>query len=405
MLNRYTKSQRLVMQLKKILCAIVALPVCAAAQQNVKTEKPEPTAKANVAEQVVLSPVAKTVKDSLVVAPPDNKATPSKLAMAEVNHVVKPVKEAAEALFKPVPLVGELDYYGRNHNQMLEYTKNYMRNFSGRLRTINSPERGGRYFAIIDKILEKYSIPKELKYLAVIESALNNNAVSPVGAVGPWQFMASTGKLMGLTINGRRDDRRDWVKSTHAACKYLTYLYDQLDDWLLVVAAYNSGPRPVVNAIKRTGKHDYWSIKPYLPKETQNHVLAFIATATIMERLNEYLPSGLPANFNWASLNVVKGKAGPAVTPPKNPLLVKFGEEELKKMAMIRIKSPIDLDLLANTLLLDRRQLGRWNYDYYDYIDTYKAGDTYNLRIPKEKLNEFIEKKDQLERQSAKLRM
>lgn len=393
------------MQLKKILCAIIALPVCAAAQQKVKTEQPESTAKANVVEQVVLSPVAKTVKDSLVVAPKDNKATPAKLAMAEVNQAVKPVKEVAESLFKPVPLLGELEYYGRNHNQMLEYTKNYMRNFSGRLNSINRPEKGGRYFAIIDKILEKNSIPKELKYLAVIESALNNNAVSPVGAAGPWQFMPSTGQLMGLTVNGRRDDRRDWAKSTQAACKYLTYLYDQLDDWLLVVAAYNSGPRPVINAIKRTGKHDYWAIKPYLPKETQNHVLAFIATATIMERLNDYLPSGLPANFNWASLNVVKGKAGAAPAPPKNPLLAKFGEEELKKMAMVRIKTPIDLDLLANTLGMDRRQLGRWNYDYYDYMDTYKAGATYNLRIPKEKLNDFIEKKDHLERQSAKLRM
>lgn len=394
------------MQLKKLFCAIIALPVCAAAQQ--KADKPLSITKASpIAEQVVLSPVTKTVKDTLLVAKQDNKTAPgaAKLAMAEVNQAIAPVKAITEAIFKPVPLVGELEYYGKNHMQMLEYTKNYMRNFCGRLNTINGPEKGGRYFTVIDNILEKNSIPKELKYLAVIESALNNNAVSPVGAVGPWQFMASTGRLMGLKVNGRHDERRDWAKSTQAACKYLTYLYDQLDDWLLVVAAYNSGPRPVINAIKRTGKSDYWTIKPYLPKETQNHVLAFIATATIMERLNQYLPAGLPDNFNWASLNAAKGKGLTAPSAPANPLLAKFGEEELKKMALVRIKTPIDLDLLANSLGLDRRQLGRWNYDYYDYLDAYQSGATYNLKIPKEKLDSFIEKKDQLERQSAKLRM
>jgi len=396
------------MQLKKLLCAVIILPVCAAAQQKIQADKPQTISqKSPIAEQVVLSPVTKTVKDTLVVASKQEKTAPGsvKLAMAEVNHVIAPVKAVAEALFKPVPLVGELEYYGKNHTQMLEYTKNYMRNFSNRLNNINRPEKGGRYFAIIDKILEKNSIPKELKYLAVIESALNNNAVSPVGAVGPWQFMASTGRLMGLRINGRHDERRDWAKSTQAACKYLTYLYDQLDDWLLVVAAYNSGPRPVINAINRTGKSDYWSIKPYLPKETQNHVLAFIATATIMERLNQYLPAGLPENFNWTSLNVAKGKGAVASSTPTNPLLAKFGENELKKMALVRIKTPIDLDLLANSLELDRRQLGRWNYDYYDYLDTYQAGATYNLKIPKEKLDSFIEKREILERQSAKLRM
>lgn len=88
----------------------------------------------------------------------------------------------------------------------------------------------------------------------------------------------------------------------------------------------------------------------------------------------------------------------------KNPILKAFGEDELKKMAMVRIKTPIDLDLMANTLGIDRRQLGRWNYDYYDFCDTYKPGATYNLRIPREKLNDFIEKKDHLERQSSKLR-
>src|SRR5690606_11816518 len=115
--------------------------------------------------------------------------------------------------------------------------------------------------------------------------------------------MAPTARDMGLVVNRRRDDRRDLRKSTHAAAKYLSYLYGELDDWLLVVAAYNSGPRPVLNGISRTGKKDFWAIKQYLPKETQNHVLAFVATVIIMERLNAYIEPGLPSNFDWSSLN------------------------------------------------------------------------------------------------------
>src|SRR5690606_26251905 len=115
----------------------------------------------------------------------------------------------------------------------------------------------------------------ELKYLAVIESALNNKAVSRVGAVGPWQFMAPTARMMGLNVSSKRDERTDWTKSTIAAAKYLSILYDQLNDWLLVVAAYNSGPAPVLRAINRTGSNSFWDIKPFLPRETQGHVLAF----------------------------------------------------------------------------------------------------------------------------------
>ncbi len=292
--------------------------------------------------------------------------------------------------FKSVPLAGETDYYGNMNSYMINYVKNYMGNFSQRLLTVNSRSS---CFSTIDRVLKQHSIPKELKYLAVIESALIQNARSPVGAVGYWQFMEPTARLMGLTVNGRKDERKDLTKSTHAAAKYLSYLYDQLDDWLLVVAAYNSGPRPVVNAMKRTGKDDFWSIKSYLPKETQNHVLAFVATATIMERLNHFLSPGLPVNFDWASLNSSRGDGVAKDKKFAHPLLSKFSEEEVKKMAMVRIKSPLDLELVAATLSIDRRMLGKWNYDYFDFLDTYKTGNTYNFRIPKEKLDAFIEKK------------
>jgi membrane-bound lytic murein transglycosylase D len=304
--------------------------------------------------------------------------------------------------FKPVPLAGETEYYGNMNSVMIEYVRKYMTNFAGRLNVVSG--RGVNTFEVIDKVLKSYSIPKELKYLAVIESALNKNARSPVGALGYWQFMAPTAKLMGLTVNGRRDDRTDLSKSTHAAAKYLTYLYDMLDDWLLVVAAYNSGPRPVINAIKKTGKNDFWAIKSYLPKETQNHVMAFVATATIMERLNHFLLPGVPVNFDWGSLNVTKSDLQKQ-KKPANPLLSKFSEEEIKQMAIVRIKNPIDLEVVSSVLSIDRRQLGKWNYDYFEYLETYKKGEVYNFRLPKDKLDAFIEKKDIIERASTHMRL
>jgi membrane-bound lytic murein transglycosylase D len=304
--------------------------------------------------------------------------------------------------FKKVPLAGETDYFGNMNSYMVDYVKRYMSSCGGTLNVVNG--RGISMFGAMEQVLKSHSIPKELKYLAVIESALNKNARSPVGAVGYWQFMAPTARLMGLTVNGRRDDRTDLVRSTHAAAKYLSYLYDQLGDWLLVIAAYNSGPRPVINAINKTGKDDFWSIKKYLPKETQNHVLAFVATATIMERLNNFLLPGLPSDFDWTSLNVT-GASMAKAKKPANPLLSKFTEDEVKKMAIVRIKKPLDIEVVATMLNIDRRQLGRWNYDYFEYLADYKAGSLYNFRIPKDKLDLFLEKLSSLEYASKNMQL
>ncbi len=145
------------------------------------------------------------------------------------------------------------------------------------------------YFPMIEEHLTKYNIPLELKYLAIVESALNPTAISRVGAGGLWQFMPGTGKLYGLNITSYQDERFDPYKSTEAACKYLKFLYDTFDDWQLALAAYNSGPGNVNKAIRRSGgKKDFWSIKPFLPKETQGYVPAFIAVNYIMNHAAEY---------------------------------------------------------------------------------------------------------------------
>ncbi len=139
------------------------------------------------------------------------------------------------------------------------------------------------YMPIFEQALESYNVPIELKYLPVIESALNPKAVSRVGATGLWQFMLATGKQYGLRVNSLVDDRKDPIRSSYAAAKYLRDLFRIFGDWTLAIAAYNCGPENVNKAIRRSGgSRDYWTIYPYLPSETRGYVPAFIAANYIM---------------------------------------------------------------------------------------------------------------------------
>jgi membrane-bound lytic murein transglycosylase D len=145
------------------------------------------------------------------------------------------------------------------------------------------------YFPMFEEALARYQIPMEMKYLAIVESALNPTAISSAGAGGLWQFMVGTGKMYGLEVNSYQDERFDPYKSTDAACRYLRFLYDTFGDWQLALAAYNSGPGNVNKAIRRSGgKRDFWEIKPFLPKETQGYVPAFIAVNYVMNYASEH---------------------------------------------------------------------------------------------------------------------
>lgn len=145
------------------------------------------------------------------------------------------------------------------------------------------------YFPMFEQQLDKYNIPLELKYLAIVESALNAKARSRVGAGGLWQFMYYTGKVYGLEVTSYVDDRNDPLKATVAACRHFNDLYNMYHDWLLVLAAYNSGPGNVNKAIRRSGgKMTFWEIMPYLPRETRDYVPAFIAVNYVMAYSNEH---------------------------------------------------------------------------------------------------------------------
>ena len=195
--------------------------------------------------------------------------------MPDVNPIYE--KEVYKERLSRIPAVIEMPYNDVVQKLIDRYSGHLRRSVSLMLGTQNF------YMPIFEQALESYGLPLELKYLPVIESALNPNAVSRVGATGLWQFMLHTGKQYGLEINSLVDERRDPVKASYAAAHYLSDLYKIFGDWNLVIAAYNCGPQGINKAIHRAkGLTDYWDIYPYLPKETRGYVPAFIAANYIM---------------------------------------------------------------------------------------------------------------------------
>ena len=162
------------------------------------------------------------------------------------------------------------------------------------------------YFPVFEQILDQYDLPLELKYLAVVESALNPTALSRAGAAGLWQFMLPTGKIYNLEINSLIDERLDPVKATHAACQYFKEMYALYGDWHLAIAAYNCGPGNVNRAIRRSGgKKNFWEIYPNLPRETRSYVPLFIAATYIMNYHCEHNLCPMQISLSMASDTVM----------------------------------------------------------------------------------------------------
>ncbi|MDR9397427.1 MAG: transglycosylase SLT domain-containing protein [Salibacter sp.] len=224
------------------------------------------------------------------------------------------------------------------------------------------------YFPMFEEVLDQHDVPLELKYLAVVESALNPRARSHAGAVGMWQFMYSTGKMYDLEQNSYMDERMDPVKSTHAAAQYLKYLYRMYDKWDLALAAYNCGPGNVNRAMRRSGSKDgnYWDLYPFLPRETRGYVPAFIAAYYVFEHADEY------------KIN--------RVAPLKT-----FFETDT-----VHVKGPIFYSELSSKLDLTERELSFLNPAYKrDLIPAY-SDKTNILRLPREKVFEFYDQQDTL---------
>ena len=225
---------------------------------------------------------------------------PSDCNMRDVNPIYS--KEDYVDRLSRMPTIMEMA-----HNDVVQ---KFIDRYSGRLRHSISYMLGASnfYMPIFEQALETYQMPLELKYLPIIESALNPKAVSRVGATGLWQFMLATGRQYGLQVNSLVDERRDPIKSSYAAARYLKDLYRIFGDWNLVIAAYNCGPENINKAIRRSnGEKDYWQIYPYLPKETRGYVPAFIAANYIMTYYSQHnicpMTTRLPAKTDTIMVN------------------------------------------------------------------------------------------------------
>tara|TARA_B100000683_G_scaffold264135_1_gene293289 strand:- start:19259 stop:20494 length:1236 start_codon:yes stop_codon:yes gene_type:complete len=191
-----------------------------------------------------------------------------------------------------------------------KYTQFYINRYLGRDVKLISRMLGvsSYYFPMIEQQLDKFQIPLELKYLAIVESALNPKARSKSGATGLWQFMYLTGKEYGLDVTSYIDERQDPLKSTIAACEYFVVLYKIFGDWNLVLAAYNGGPGYLKRLIAKKEINNYWDLRPYLRKETQGYVPKFIAMTYVMTYYKEYNIEVYNSNLNLEEIDTFSFK-------------------------------------------------------------------------------------------------
>ena len=199
------------------------------------------------------------------------------------------IQERLQALDDQTPF--SLVYNEAVHTYIELYANSYRMHVSTMLGKANY------YFPLFEEMLDKYDLPLEFKYLAIVESALKPHARSRSAATGLWQFMYATGKAYGLNVSSYVDDRCDPIKSTIAACEYFTFLYKMFNDWELVLAAYNGGPGYVSRALRTSGTKDFWSVRPYLRKETQNYVPKFIAVNYVMNYASEHNLYPIPYSY------------------------------------------------------------------------------------------------------------
>ena len=298
----------------------------------------------------------------------------------KVQYISQLTKYGFKNLFSAFSYNPSLPYSSQVNPFAENYMQDYLRVHSSSLTKMKS--WGLPYFNLIDNIFAQYGLPRELKYLAVIESNLNTGATSWVGAGGPWQFMPYTARDYGLLVNRDYDERRDYIKSTHAAARYLLTLYRQMHDWLLVIAAYNGGPGRVYDAMKKSGSKDFWTLQYYLPLESRNHVKKFIATHYIMEAASGTVFTG---NSNGFFSPVGDGNPY-ADKPTLSPV-------EMEKAETQTISGKYNSLVIAKNLGMDIAQFNRYNPEFDNKLS---MNGQYDLRLPADKMQLFLTTKYQI---------
>ncbi len=271
-----------------------------------------------------------------------------------------------ELLKERLALLDSETPFNIEYNYSLErLIKTYLKTRKESFSTLMS--RAAYYFPMFEEQLDKYDIPLEIKYLAIVESALRPRAKSRVGATGLWQFMYQTGKQFDLKVSSYVDERYDPLKATEAACQYLSTLYKIFGDWDLALAAYNSGPGNVNKAIRRSGGYrNYWNIRGYLPRETAGYVPAFYATLYI---------------FNYADEHGIV---------PERAYINKFETDT------IHIKKQVTFEQINNFLDIDIELLQFLNPQYKLDIIPYIKGRDYYIRLPLYNVGQFTSNEEEL---------
>ena len=248
---------------------------------------------------------------------------------------------------------------------------------------------GRAYFNLIDRILCQYSLPSELKYLAVIESNLKPTALSWAGAVGPWQLMPATARLLGLKVNKAVDERKNYTKSTKAAAIYLRDLYAELGDWLLVIAAYNGGTANVYRAAKKSHSMDFWNLQYYLPAESRNHVKKFIGTQYTFEgqgSVTTLTKSEATDQLSGSSMYVFNRK---------------MNKNEEAGAKTLNVSGKYYSSIISKYILMDAGEFNRYNPEFDKVMAS--SNNSYDLILPSDKMDLFVANKYQILNESVQL--
>ncbi|HLI92027.1 MAG TPA: lytic transglycosylase domain-containing protein [Puia sp.] len=268
----------------------------------------------------------------------------------------------------------------RLNPKALNFIEDYVKENWDELQLVRTT--GGPYFHLIENILAQYDLPKELKYLAVIESNLKPSARSRVGAVGPWQLMPQTARDLGLKVNRNVDERRNYVKSTRAAALYLKDLYRQLGDWLLVIAAYNTGTANVFHAIKKSGSRNFWDLQYYLPLESRIHVKKFIGTQYVFEgqgSVTTLTRDEAMDQLSGSAMYVFHRQLSPA---------------EVNGARTVTVSGKYTADVIARYVMMDSVEFNRYNPDFDKVMAS--SNNSYDLKLPADKMDLFEANKYQI---------
>ncbi|MFM2359005.1 MAG: hypothetical protein RLY16_998 [Bacteroidota bacterium] len=330
---------------------------------------------ADTAEEVITARA-----DEAITAVIKSRSLPKK---EKVQYFSQVTRYGFKNLFSNSSYNAALPYAAQINPQAELFIVDYMRGHGKYLEGMKT--WGQPYFNLIENVLIQYGLPRELKYIAVIESGLSTAATSNKGAGGPWQFMPYTAREMGLTVNAYIDERRDYLKSTHAAARYLLQLYTQLHDWLLVMAAYNGGPGRVNSAIKKSGSRNFWDLQYQLPEESRTYVKRFIATHYIMEGTGGITTGTATSTVSGAD-NITQYSAANRSAGTAS----KLSEKELAEVEMLTISGKYSAVVIAKNLTMNIAEFNHYNPGF----DAAMASNgTFDLRLPPEKMQLFIANK------------